>query len=86
MTAHTGDICYKSLTKKEHLKFHCKIRTGENLSVCVVCGKAFCKRNLKLHQRTHTGERTYISKVCNRSFIQRSTHVIHKCYQRAETP
>jgi KRAB domain-containing zinc finger protein len=91
MTAHTGasvcicDICYKSLTDKEHLKFHCRTHTGENPSVFDVCGKAFSKCSLKLNQRTHTSERTYICKVCNKSFVQRSTHVIHKRYHGAET-
>jgi hypothetical protein len=42
MTAHTGanvcicDICYKSLTNKEHLKFHCRIHKVR-IPVFVLC-------------------------------------------------
>ena len=91
MAAHTGanvcicDICYKSLTNKEHLKFHCRIHEVR-IPVFVLCVVRH-SANIVIWSciKEPIVVSAHICKVCNKSFTQHSTLVIHKCYHRAET-
>ncbi|XP_071050486.1 zinc finger protein 627-like isoform X7 [Onthophagus taurus] len=81
------DICGKSLSSKEKLKFHRRIHTGYKPYACTVCSKAFTKKEqLKEHERVHTGEKPYICNFCGKGFSQRSPLRIHERIHTGERP
>lgn len=81
------DICGKSLSSKEKLKFHRRIHTGYKPYACEICTKSFSrKEQLKEHERVHTGEKPYICKYCGKGFTQRSPLRIHERTHTGERP
>lgn len=81
------DICGKSLSSVETLKFHKRTHTGYKPHVCGACGKSFCRKDLLLeHERVHTGERPFLCRVCNKGFSQRAPLKIHLRIHSGERP
>ena len=79
---HTGpivqypcDICGKILARKDKLKYHMRIHTGEKLYHCEYCDKAFNqKRNYDNHVRAvHTGEKPFSCELCEKAYSSSSS-------------
>lgn len=61
-------ICRKGFSRKDSLKVHCRIHTGDGLFVCSVCSKACTtKQELRRHFRSHSGERPFKCQHCGYS-------------------
>lgn len=61
-------ICKKGFSRKDSLKVHYRIHTGDGLFICSVCNKACTtKQELRRHFRTHSGERPFKCQYCNYS-------------------
>ena len=66
------NLCDKSYSRAERLKFHMNAHNGKKPFLCNICDKGFTeKSNLKTHMKIHTGERTYLCEYpgCSRSFV-----------------
>lgn len=81
------DMCGKAVARKDSLKSHQLVHTGEKPMTCTICGKGFNKGcNLHVHQCTHTDEKHHACDICGKSFTLNSTLVIHKRYHTSQMP
>ncbi|XP_030752794.1 zinc finger protein 124-like isoform X16 [Sitophilus oryzae] len=81
------DICGKSLSSTETLKFHKRTHTGYKPHICSTCGKSFCKKGLLVeHERVHTGEKPFLCNFCQKGFSQRGPLKIHTRIHTGERP
>jgi DNA-directed RNA polymerase subunit RPC12/RpoP len=63
------DNCMKSISRKQNLEEHVKLRTGDKPYTCVTCRTSFAqKNNLVRHLRIHTGDKLYKCDTCMKSF------------------
>lgn len=63
--------CGKMFARKNDMKIHFRIHTGDKPYECTVCKKLFrCGNHLKQHRVIHTGEKPFKCKHCNKGFSQ----------------
>lgn len=61
-------ICNRGFSRKDSLKNHSRIHTGDGLYVCPECHKAcVTKQELRRHLRIHTGEKPFKCSHCSYS-------------------
>ena len=67
--SHVCEECSKAYTRKDHLKGHMRVHTGERPYECTECDAAFAYQQvLANHMKLHTGEKSYKCTECDRSF------------------
>ncbi|XP_026467443.1 zinc finger protein 829-like [Ctenocephalides felis] len=79
--------CSKIFTKKNILKQHEMIHTGERHHECKICNKRFLRlSNLSSHLSVHTEECPYICEICNRKFKTKENLNKHTVIHTGEQP
>ena len=70
------DDCFKSFTRKDHLRNHVITIHGEgNKKPCEICGSLISKNNMNAHIKTHQGTKDYQCDLCQKAFsTNQSTH------------
>lgn len=56
--SHICEICGKAFSKKDHVRRHKLVHTGERPYICEICGTTFShKSHLNRHRLIHTGKK-----------------------------
>ena len=75
---HICTVCNKAFKRRDHLKEHFLIHTGERPHTCHICQKSFKRRSsLTAHFMTHQDARPYVCSVCSKSFKTASKLNVH---------
>ena len=73
------EMCGMDFPRKQALKRHIQIHSGEKLFLCHICGKVFgCMSSQQIHILTHVEQRPYICDICGKSFTQRTPMMLHR--------
>ena len=81
------EMCNKVFTRKNYLKKHNRVHTGEKPYKCNQCNKEFThKCTLTNHMRIHTGEKPYKCNQCVKEFAHKSNLTSHTRVHTGEKP
>lgn len=81
------EVCGNTFGRRESLKTHRMIHTGEASIDCTTCGKTLSGlASLTTHMRIHTDERPYSCPLCPRTFRQQSALTSHYRVHTGDRP
>ncbi|XP_025091950.1 transcriptional activator GLI3-like isoform X5 [Pomacea canaliculata] len=72
ITFNSCEYCGRVFAKKEYLRRHVRIHTGERPYRCVVCQLSFRRsHHLRRHELMHTGEKPFACHLCEKAFTRK---------------
>ncbi|XP_055941918.1 zinc finger protein 271-like [Argiope bruennichi] len=83
----TCNDCKKVFKRKDRLRKHLLIHSGEKKHRCNVCGESFLRQpDLKKHTRIHTGEKPFSCLDCGKRFKRRHHLMRHSLVHTGKKP
>ena len=68
--AFSCSYCDKAFDRKDSLRTHERVHTGERPFSCSLCDKKFTVSSaLKIHERIHINEKPFNCSICDKKFI-----------------
>eukprot|EP00111_Clytia_hemisphaerica_P016643 TCONS_00049348-protein len=83
----TCEICGNGFSRKDTLKIHTRLHTGQVSFKCEVCGKEYTRKDkLKIHLLSHSDEKPFNCGVCGKGFARKDNLTDHLRSHTGEKP